>query len=267
MTTSIIPIIESLLKINEKVLKLTMKGLSPQVGSTDEKARLRTLPLTWFQKERINVSQFCDEEELASIDRIYKEILESSERRTRRKVYIDNLKQLKNDLTKLRSYALTKPTENDLEPPDFSPLISDKIMQSILERRWDEAAKCIKVNAPLAGIVMMGGLLEALLLARLLTLDNTDEAFKKKSTPKDHKTGKALSLKEWGLRDFINVAHEFGWITQTGKDVSEVVCEYRNYIHPTKELRHNISLDEGDSRLLWDVFRSIARQVILSTSK
>ena len=35
-------------------------------------------------------------------------------------------------------------------------------MRGILGRRWEECRKCIAADAPLAAVVMMGGLLEAL---------------------------------------------------------------------------------------------------------
>jgi hypothetical protein len=61
--------------------------------------------------------------------------------------------------------------------------------------------------------------------------------------PRDPKTGKALQLHKWGLKDYIDVAHELGWITKTTKDIAEVVRDYRNYIHPEKELSHGITLE------------------------
>jgi MrcB-like, N-terminal domain len=39
-------------------------------------------------------------------------------------------------------------------------------MKVILERRWNECQRCLRARAPLAATVMMGGLLEALFVAR-----------------------------------------------------------------------------------------------------
>jgi hypothetical protein len=46
-------------------------------------------------------------------------------------------------------------------------------------------------------------------------------------------TGNPLKLNGWGLKNYLDVAHELAWISKT-KDVGEVVSEYRNYVHPSK---------------------------------
>jgi hypothetical protein len=112
----------------------------------------------------------------------------------------------------------------------------------------------------MAATVMMGGLLEALLLARILREEDKDPMFKASTAPKDK--GKTLQLKEWGLRNFIDVAHELGWISQGAKDVGDVLRDYRNYIHPQKEHSHGIRLTTDDARIFWKVGKSISRQVI-----
>jgi len=84
------------------------------------------------------------------------------------------LKQIGDALIKLRSdnlvrlSAATTPAASTSDiPPDFSKLIADPQMQQILKGRWIECTSCIAANAPLAATVMMGGLLEGLLLARI----------------------------------------------------------------------------------------------------
>ena len=50
----------------------------------------------------------------------------------------------------------------------------------------------------------------------------------------------------------------------TAKDVGEVLRDYRNYIHPEKELKHGVSIGEKDTKVFWIVFQTIAEQVIES---
>jgi hypothetical protein len=108
----------------------------------------------------------------------------------------------------------------------------------------------------------MGGLLEALLLARVNAEPNKAAVFTAKGAPKEKATGKALPLKEWMLRAYLDVAHELGWISQSAKDVGEVLRDYRNYIHPYKELSHGVVLTTDDAAVLWDVAQSIAKQLV-----
>ncbi|HEV2022750.1 MAG TPA: hypothetical protein VGQ94_09485 [Terriglobales bacterium] len=135
-------------------------------------------------------------------------------------------------------------------------------MHRILVNRWQECTRCIGANADLAAIVMMGGLLEALLLARIQREPDQAAVFKAVAAPKDTKTKKTLPLQAWTLRHFIDVAHELKWISQTVKQVGVVLRDYRNYIHPYKELSHKIVVQPGDSGVLWEVSKSISRKLL-----
>jgi hypothetical protein len=108
---------------------------------------------------------------------------------------------------------------------------------------------------------MMGGLLESLFLARIGRDPNPGPIFTAAAAPKD-KNGKTKPLKDWGLGDYIAVAHELTWITQSGKDVSAVLQNYRNYIHPTKELSSQYSLVQDDAKMFWEVFKAIALRLL-----
>ena len=119
-------------------------------------------------------------------------------------------------------------------------------------------------GANLAATVMMGGLLEALLLARVNLETDKKPIFTAKAAPKDKTTGKSHALKDWALKDYIDVAHELTWITKSAKDIGEVLRDYRNYIHPHKEHSHKVKLNSSDGLIFWGVTKSIATQVIAS---
>lgn len=79
--------------------------------------------------------------------------------------------------------------------------------------------------------------------------------------PKD-KAGKTKPQKEWMLNDYIEVAHELGWITRSAKDVGAVVRDYRNYIHPAKQHSHGVHISPDGARLFWAVFVQLSKQII-----
>jgi hypothetical protein len=137
-------------------------------------------------------------------------------------------------------------------------------MKVILERRWNECQSCVRAEAPLAATVMMGGLLEALFVARANLMTNKTPLFRAKATPIDAKTKKPLVLTEWTLRPYIDVAAELGWISSSGKDVAAVLRDYRNYIHPEKERAHGVRLNEHDSSMFWGVTKSLTNQLLAS---
>jgi hypothetical protein len=149
--------------------------------------------------------------------------------------------------------------------PNFSPLTTDPEMKAILERRWIECTKCVSVKAHLAGIVMMGGLLEALFVARAKQLTDKSKLLSAPSAPK--KAGTTLPLNEWMLKSYLQVAHEIGWITAAARDVAAVLGEYRNYVHPEKEHRHGVALGQEDSSILWGVTKNLVAQLLTSTTK
>lgn len=237
---------------------------TPQVGGSESEV-IRATALAWFNKHRVSLTNVFSEDELRPIDALYQTIVDSSHRYASRKKYVDVLMTIREHLIGLRSGNIvrlsTAPAKGVDTPPDFSKLIQDKSMQAILSRRWVEVAACIEANAPLAAVVMMGGLLEGLLLARVNQLTTQAPVFTAVAAPRD-KQGKTLPLKEWTLHNYIAVAHELKWITATAKDIGEVLRDYRNYIHPQKELTHNVNLTPADSTLLWGIAKSIATQLV-----
>jgi len=161
--------------------------------------------------------------------------------------------------------AISHAAIDDLAP-DFSPLAGNQEMREILVRRWQECCKCVNANANLAAIVMMGGLLEALFVGRANKMRVKDALLNAASAPKDKTTGKTLNYQEWMLDSYIKVGHELNWITESAKDIADVLKEYRNYIHPEKERRHGVVLALNDSTMFWSVTKALVRQLLLSAS-
>jgi len=180
---------------------------------------LKSVAYKWFQTYRPYFADRLPIEELDPIDTQFAQLLEATERAATKAIYQNALKCAKVALVSLRSASLT-PTplvSNGNEVvPDFSPLAADPAMKGILERRWVECQQCIGAGASLAATVMMGGLLEALFVARANLLPAKTPLFNAKTTPIDKKTGKPLALTDWTLRPYIDVGAELGWITRSG---------------------------------------------------
>lgn len=78
--------------------------------------------------------------------------------------------------------------------------------------------------------------------------------------------GKTLKLRDWTLNDYILVARELKWIGEVAKDVSAVLRDYRNYIHPSKELANQMSLTSRDTSLMWTIFVTLTDQILKSVA-
>jgi hypothetical protein len=262
--------VDMAIKEAKNLRRILRNGSSVQVQSNVETKLIASTALSWFNNHRSGMKLALGESDLAPVDADYKFMLAACEGAGTRKGYLTRLKAVTDCLVELKSEraldfaALSAQPATSDRPPAFATLILDGRMQEILLRRWAECIACVQTEAPLAATVMMGGLLEALLLARVNGESDKSKVFKAAGAPKDKKTGKALPLSEWTLQHYIGVAHELTWISRSAMDVSKVLRDYRNYIHPQKQLSHGVLLKRDDAELFWDVCKSLSRQVIAS---
>ncbi|MDR4495929.1 MAG: hypothetical protein R3B74_16240 [Nitrospirales bacterium] len=250
---------------------LVSKIKTNQVRGVDAIGALKATALAWFNTHRPIITDGIPGIDLAHVDQHYTTILKSTARHAARQTYLDALRDVKNGLVGMLTTVLTEPaitneTNTDDIPPDFSPLAGNPEMCEILARRWQECCRCVNAEAHLASIVMMGGLLEALFVARANKMSVKDSLINAASAPKDKITGKTLNYQEWMLDSYIKVAHELRWITESARGVADVLKEYRNYVHPEKERRHGIVLTLNDSTMFWSVTKALVRQLLMSTT-
>jgi hypothetical protein len=255
----------------ENLRKVLKKGVAVQVTARDELDLAKATALAWFNSHLPVLQPILGEDTCGAVNTSFHALLGFTDRSTTRNKYDTTLKALKKELSALRKQAVDgggsgAVVKSSDVAPDFSPLISDPKMQAILSERWDECVACLNVNAPLASVVMMGGLLETLMLARFNRETDKTPIFSATTAPQDKKTKKTLQLKEWTLRHYLDVGHELCWISRSTKDVGEVVRDFRNYVHPYKQVSHNVTLDTNDARLFWEISKEISRQLLENAS-
>lgn len=243
-----------------------------QVKNVDAIASLKATAHTWFYGHRPVVVETAFELDLAEVDQHFAAVLNATAKHAAKKTYLDALKDVKAALVAVRSAILVRPSAEPSNSagdvaPDFSPLAGNNEMRDILSRRWHECAKCVNANAHLAAIVMMGGLLEALFVARANAMVDKKSLIAAKAAPDDPKTGKKMDYQKWMLESYINVGLELSWITPLGKTLADTLKEYRNYIHPAKELKHGVTLGLNDSSLLWPVTKGMVYQLLRSVAR
>jgi len=138
-------------------------------------------------------------------------------------------------------------------PPDFFKITTDKKLAGILDYRWQEISKCLQVQAHLAGIIIMGSILEGVLLAVVRRFP--ERALKATSAPKD-KSGKTRGFDKWTLNDLIDVAHDCGWIKQEAREFSHTLRRYRNLVHIFEQKERDEMPDEQSCEICWEVVRT-----------
>jgi hypothetical protein len=240
-------------------------GRNAQVRNAEEREQVKATALAWFHGHRPDIASHMNEGGLDEIDQGYRRLIENSERAVSRRTYETVFSTLRRQLGVTRGELLvprqqTQASTTDT-PPDFSGLVAAPEMRNVLERRWTECVTCISAEAPLAATVMMGGLLEGLLLAKVNTHSDQSKIFKATTAPRN-RAGQTLPLRDWTLKDYLDVAQELGWISRSARDVGAVLRDYRNYVHPQKELSHGIVLSKQDAMIWWEVAKSIARELL-----
>lgn len=248
----------------DRLRKLLGRSRGKQIRNSEHRDRLKATAMAWFRTWRPAVGTSVPDDLIAKIDHPFQAILDATDRNAAKATYEYAFTEAKTALLAGRKAYLSKlPTAPSTEtPPDFSPLASDLTMRGILERRWVECSRCLVANAPLAGTVMMGGLLEALFVARANKLSDKAPLFKSPHVPIDGKTKKPLDLRQWTLGPYIDVGRDMSWISSSAKDVATVLRDYRNYIHPEKERSHGITLSQDDARMLWEVTKTLCRELL-----
>lgn len=259
--------IEAAIREAAAAKKRVSKIRTTQVRGIDEIATLKASAHTWFHTHRPLIASRAPNADLSVVDARYTAVLEATARHAAKTTYLNALKEANAALIAVRTFLLIAPatgttTKTDDLPPDFTPLVGNEQMREILTRRWNECAKCVSADAHLAAIVMMGGLLEALFVARANKMPDKTALTSAASAPKDKSTGKTTNYQEWMLDSYIKVGFELNWITESAKDIADKLKEYRNFVHPAKELRYGVTLGLNDSSMFWQVTKALAHQLL-----
>ncbi len=250
----------------DKLKKHLAKQRVLQIRSMADCELIRAYSLAWSHKHRTNALSIVSPEQISKVDSLYTKLSTATYKATGKMVYLTLLKEIRTELLFVQGQSFVSGgTSTDLKIPDISKLVQNPEMASLLQRRMQEVLDAID-KSPLTATIMMGAVLEALFLARINILADKKALFALKSTPKD-KSGKPHELKEWGLNDFIEISHEMAWIRKPLKDISAVLRDYRNIIHPVKELslmremKIDILVNDSDAKMFWRVFFELSEQI------
>ncbi len=144
---------------------------------------------------------------------------------------------------------LTKVT---LIMPDLDPII---------QARWLEAQRCQHAGAFLAGVIIMGSILEALLLARCSMQPQI--AYQSTAAPRD-RAGKSVAIHDWNLNSLIDVAVSCGWLKTDRGGFSHALRQSRNMVHPYEQARSRADFDESTCKVCWQVLNASVEDLVAS---
>lgn len=125
--------------------------------------------------------------------------------------------------------------------------ITDEKFRNILERDYEELTQCIESKSSKSVLILSGSIIEAILTDYFLNFP-----------PDGYKEKKILGL---ALYDLIELAKEKNLITQSTKDLSTVLKNYRNLIHPGREIRKSESFDFDTAVVAKSLLNIIVKEI------
>lgn len=132
-------------------------------------------------------------------------------------------------------------------------------LESVIQKRWLEAQISWFAGAPLASVVLMGSILEALLLSKVTLAPS--EAGRSTFAPKD-KSGSLLKFHEWKLTHLIDVAVDCRWLKLDRGKFSHALRESRNVVHPYQQATSGADFDEATCRTCWQVLNAAVEDLL-----
>ena len=116
----------------------------------------------------------------------------------------------------------------------------------------------------MAVIFLAGSTLEGLLLG--VVSRNLPVFYSCPKAPKD-KAGKPKGITEWKLKELIDVACSVGFIKEDVCKFSQVLRDFRNYIHPMQQMSSQFYPDEHTSKICLQVLRAAIFQLQQKSEK
>lgn len=131
-------------------------------------------------------------------------------------------------------------------------------VSNIILMRIKEVEICVKNDAPLASVIMIGSILEGILLGLATSYPRQ---FNQTHCAPKNADGRVRKFQEWTLNDFIDAAFEIGFLKQDVKKFSHVVRDFRNYIHPYSQMASNFTPDNQTALICFQVLKAAVYQI------
>lgn len=212
---------------------------------------------------------FWEQESDAKVVKVLSEMLKSyktdcdlSNRTLNKPVY----KEAQNIIVRLSGNPIKETTSTQFDDflnrefiiPNIEALPIKASVVPIIEARIEEARKALNTGAYLSVIFLCGSVLEGVLFG---TAQKYPAKFNCSSASPKDKDGKAKPFKEWTLAELIDVSCEIGFLEKDTKIFSHGLRDFRNYIHPYKQLQSNFNPDEHTAKICFQVLKAALASV------
>lgn len=144
---------------------------------------------------------------------------------------------------------------NDALIAKFSS-IQDTDIRDILLRDLKECVIAIATGQSKNATIMAGSIIETLLYAKL-----TEKSITSFIVPTRSGTAKK-ALKDMVLSDLLFVAEQEKLITPNSIHLSHYVKDYRNFIHPAKEIRSKDNISQENILIMWSILKRLINELL-----
>jgi hypothetical protein len=125
--------------------------------------------------------------------------------------------------------------------------ITDEKLRNILTRDFDELTKCIEIKASKSVLILSGSIVESVLVEFFTNFPPTGVDAKK--------------ILRSELAELLDLAFEHKLISQPTKELSTVIKNYRNLIHPGREIRKEAKFDYDTALVAKSLLNIILKEV------
>ena len=156
-------------------------------------------------------------------------------------------------------YIIDDFLNKDVDEISISALKIDGMATEILEQRIVEVRQCLDAGAPLSVILLCGSILEGILLG--VATKNSNKFNQSSICPKRKGALTAKPFHKWSLSNFIDVAHDIGFIGLDVKKYSHSLRDFRNYIHPYQQMSSGFNPDIHTAKISWQVLKAAIHDI------
>lgn len=130
---------------------------------------------------------------------------------------------------------------------NYFEFIADAKFKNILVRDFNELQNCINAENAKSALILSGSIIEAILLE-----------FFTHTLPSGKNEDQVLKM---NLADLINEAEKISLISNKSKDLSTVIKNYRNLIHPGREIRTREEFDFETAIVSFSLLKMILKEI------
>lgn len=128
----------------------------------------------------------------------------------------------------------------------------------VINQRIEEIEKCLKEGIYLGSVFLVGSTLEGILFD--LAKKNANKFCLARSAPK--LKGNVMPVNQWKLNSLIDVAHELKYLGLNTKKFSHDLKDFRNFMHPREQVKHNFNPDEHTAKICFQVLKSAIDDIL-----